>query len=76
MQCNWDFSGQSGIITGAASGIGAALSQLLSKSGAELTLVDRNSEGLNHTIESCTANSSTKPLAIYADFSNRMKSAR
>ncbi len=69
MDCNWDFSGQSGIITGAASGIGAALSKLLVASGAELTLVDRDQTGLTAIEANCNALSPDKSLAVYADVS-------
>jgi len=41
MDTQWDFSGRSGIVTGAASGIGAALAVLLARSGAAVALVDR-----------------------------------
>lgn len=69
MRCNWDFNGQSGIITGAASGIGAALSKLLAASGAQLTLVDRDQTSLEVIKASCDALSPGKSLAVFADVS-------
>lgn len=43
------FEGAKGVITGAASGIGRALSIELSRRGMELILVDRSAEGLEGT---------------------------
>jgi len=70
MDCNWDFSGQSGIITGAASGIGASLARLLATSGAELALVDRDKKRLETITQECTGFGSST-LAIFADMSKR-----
>jgi 3-oxoacyl-[acyl-carrier protein] reductase len=70
MDCNWDFSGQSGIITGAASGIGASLARLLATSGAELALVDRDKKRLETVTQECTGLGSNT-LAICADMSKR-----
>ena len=70
MNCDWDFNGLSGIITGAASGIGAALSKLLAASGAGLTLVDRDKTGLQDTDHACRALGAGKTLAIDADVSD------
>ena len=70
MNCDWDFNGLSGIITGAASGIGAALSKLLAASGAGLTLVDRDKTGLQDIDRACRALGTGKTLAIDADVSD------
>ena len=43
------FQDQVAIITGAASGIGAATAHLLAARGAHVVLVDRNQEGLKRT---------------------------
>lgn len=43
----YEFKGQVAIITGAASGIGLAISQKLLKEGADVALLDINGEGLN-----------------------------
>ncbi len=73
MDCDWSFNGQTGIITGAASGIGAELARLLAKSDAELALVDRDRRRLDAVVTECTNlaqnNSLVKPLAICADMS-------
>lgn len=43
------FKDQVAIITGAASGIGAATARLMAERGATVALVDRNADGLNQT---------------------------
>ncbi len=43
-----EFKGQVAIITGAASGIGLAISQKLLKEGAQVVLLDINEDGLNN----------------------------
>ncbi|XP_017044312.1 uncharacterized oxidoreductase TM_0325 [Drosophila ficusphila] len=48
-----DFAGKVVMITGAASGIGAATAELFSKLGACLTLVDREEEGLMCVMKEC-----------------------
>jgi NAD(P)-dependent dehydrogenase (short-subunit alcohol dehydrogenase family) len=47
-----DFTGQSAIITGAASGFGRALAIALNQRGCQLVLSDINEEGLNQTLKS------------------------
>lgn len=69
MNAHYNFSDQSGIITGPASGIGKSLAILLAKSGAGLTLVDRDRPGLETIARVCKEASSTVPLAIDADVS-------
>lgn len=73
MNCDWDYTGQNGIITGAASGIGAALSKLLAASGAGLTLVDRDTDGLVEIDRACRVLGSGKTLAIDADVSDQIR---
>lgn len=46
------FDGKLVVITGAGSGIGAALARVLSVRGAHLALVDINADGLNQTLQS------------------------
>jgi len=48
-----DFTGKVVLITGAASGIGAATAEMFSKLGACLTLVDREEEGLINVMKKC-----------------------
>jgi NAD(P)-dependent dehydrogenase (short-subunit alcohol dehydrogenase family) len=50
------------LITGAASGIGRAISIILSKLGAELILIDINEDGLDATIKLCETN--TKKIVL------------
>lgn len=69
MDTKWNFSGQFGIITGSASGIGAALAILLAESGAGLALVDRDREGLESVTIQCARVASVEPLAIPTDVS-------
>lgn len=70
MDCNWDFNDKSAIVTGAASGIGAALCRLLARSGAQLTLVDRDSAGLERVKADCEKLSSGVPLSVQVDVSH------
>jgi|Deesub1362B_J571_1020462.scaffolds.fasta_scaffold06452_2 3-oxoacyl-[acyl-carrier protein] reductase len=52
MENRWGLEGRSGILTGAASGIGRAAALLLGENGARLALVDLNEEGLRETEKS------------------------
>jgi NADP-dependent 3-hydroxy acid dehydrogenase YdfG len=49
-------AGQAGLITGAGSGIGAAIAELLSREGCRLALMDRRPEGVAAVAESIRAN--------------------
>ncbi len=69
MDCDWNFTGQCGIITGAASGIGAELVKLLITSGAQLAIIDRDRKRLDKVVTECTQLNKTSPLAIHADMS-------
>ena len=69
MNATYDFSDQSGIVTGAASGIGKAVALLLAESNAGLALVDRNSSGLEKIAGQCAAASQRASVAIDADVS-------
>jgi meso-butanediol dehydrogenase/(S,S)-butanediol dehydrogenase/diacetyl reductase len=48
-----DFSGQVAVVTGAASGMGAATARLLAEAGATLVLLDRNPDGLDTVAGQC-----------------------
>jgi len=69
MKIQYDFSDQCGILTGPASGIGKSSAIMLAKSGAGLTLVDRNRTGLDTITQACKEEGLTSPLAVCADIS-------
>jgi len=69
MNTQYNFNNQCGIITGPASGIGKSLAILLAKSGAGLTLVDRDRPGLEAITQACKEESTTAPQPIIADVS-------
>ncbi len=71
IDCSWDFRGKSCVVTGAANGIGRAVSELLAAAGAELMLVDRDEKNLASTVISCSKSSSSNPLSIVADVSKK-----
>jgi NAD(P)-dependent dehydrogenase (short-subunit alcohol dehydrogenase family) len=56
-----------GIITGGASGIGAATARLLAAEGARLLLVDRNADGLTTTREAIAADGGPEAETFVAD---------
>ncbi|XP_036320106.1 uncharacterized oxidoreductase TM_0325-like, partial [Rhagoletis pomonella] len=56
------------IVTGASSGIGAAIAEAFAKSGARVALIGRNEANLKATEAACkTANSKAELLLITAD---------
>lgn len=65
------FEGQSVVVTGAASGLGRAVSQRLSSEGARVFGVDLNEAGLAETKEIVTAAGGTMSFGT-ADISDRM----
>jgi len=69
MDCSWNFTDKTCLVTGAASGIGLEVSRLLADSGAEVILVDRDEQRLITARETCTENATIPPLAILADVS-------
>jgi len=48
-----DFSGRVAVVTGAASGMGAATARLLASAGASLVLMDRDGDRLASVAEEC-----------------------
>ena len=69
MITKYDFSDQCGIVTGPASGIGKAVALLLAESNAGLSLVDRDTSGLEAVRRACVEKCATTPLAVDADVS-------
>jgi len=69
MNTTYDFSDQSGIVTGAAGGIGKSVALLLAESKAGLALVDRDTPGLEAVTRACGEISTTAPLSVDADVS-------
>lgn len=49
----WNLSDRHFIVTGASSGIGQAVARLFDRLGARLTLVDRDRDGLDASMEGC-----------------------
>lgn len=63
-----DFANKVVIITGASSGIGAGVAELLAKQGSWLVLIGRNVQNLKSIAEKCKpSHGAPKPLQITAD---------
>ncbi len=69
MNLRFDFRGQSGIVTGAASGIGKAFATLAGASGARVAWVDRDAQNLN-TAVTVPAEAVAAPLLVHADMAD------
>lgn len=76
MDCSWDFSGKSCIVTGAASGIGTEVCLLLVKSGAQVVLVDHHEARLQQAMNACSELALESPLSIIADVSQKSEVQR
>ncbi|XP_054167696.1 uncharacterized oxidoreductase MexAM1_META1p0182-like [Oppia nitens] len=65
----YDFTGKVALITGSSSGIGAATAQLFAKSGANVVVTGRNSDGVSKVAKQCTDVSpkQLKPLQVVGD---------
>jgi len=69
------FENQVAIITGAASGIGAATAHLMAARGAKVVLVDRNQDGLKRT--AAMVNEAGSPAIVHqSDVTNEADAAR
>ncbi|GAB3091288.1 SDR family NAD(P)-dependent oxidoreductase [Micromonospora schwarzwaldensis] len=60
-----DFPGGTAVVTGAASGIGAALADGLARRGADLVLLDRDAEGLAAVVASIRARHPDREIHTY-----------
>eukprot|EP00741_Cyanophora_paradoxa_P006701 tig00001033_g6482.t1 len=65
----FNLTGSSALITGAASGIGAAISMFFAYEGCRLTLVDRNAAALEETKQHCVEIGS-QVVTVAADLTN------
>src|SRR5438046_1899235 len=59
-----DFTGQVAVITGAASGIGLAISRRLLKEGAQVVLLDINEDGLRTEFKKYKAKAKLYPIDV------------
>jgi NAD(P)-dependent dehydrogenase (short-subunit alcohol dehydrogenase family) len=71
----YDFSGQVALVTGAASGMGFATAKAFAKSGAAVTLADRNETALNAAAEMLRAEGHDI-LAVTCDVADEAQAAR
>ena len=76
MDCSWDFSGKTCIVTGAANGIGAQLSALMANAGAAVVMVDNDKIALPKSVAACADIAAVTPLPILADVSNKAEVKR
>lgn len=51
----FDLSGMAAVVSGAASGLGKAISMAVAEAGADVTLADRNGEGMDETAHAISA---------------------
>ena len=65
----YDFSGQVGVVTGAARGLGRAFALGLAQAGMSVALIDRRDAELNETLQ-LLQGSGGKGIAVKADISN------
>lgn len=70
-----DFTGQTALVTGAASGIGRAVARAFAAHGAHVVLVDVDEDGLQ-TSASLLAELSNEPLTVAADVASETDVAR
>jgi NAD(P)-dependent dehydrogenase (short-subunit alcohol dehydrogenase family) len=69
MNPTYDFSGQAALVTGAASGMGAATAKAFAEAGAAVVLVDHHEDKLNAVAGELTA-AGAKAIAIAGDVSD------
>jgi 3-oxoacyl-[acyl-carrier protein] reductase len=71
-----DIENHNFVITGAAQGLGAAISIALAKLGGNLALLDVNAERLDEVVESCKQAGSPNCLAVTCDVSSETSVTR
>lgn len=64
-------SGKVALVTGAAGGIGFATSERLARDGADVAMVDLNSDAVSRAAESVASSTGARTLPIAVDVSNR-----
>ena len=74
MNPTYDFNGQVALVTGASTGIGFATAQAFARSGAAVTLVDRNEKALEAAVEAIVA-AGHKAIAVQCDVSDEAQAA-
>lgn len=65
-----DFKNKVVIITGASSGIGAAVAQMVAEQSAKVVLVGRNIVNLNNVATKCEAAKGIKPIIVQAELTS------
>src|SRR5690349_11288025 len=62
-----DLAGRTAVITGASKGIGLAIATRFAASGAEVALIARGRQALDHAVKTITASSRARVAAVQAD---------
>ncbi|WP_434740222.1 SDR family NAD(P)-dependent oxidoreductase [Micromonospora sp. SH-82] len=73
----FDFTGATAVVTGAASGIGAALAAALARRGSDLVLLDRDADGLTAVVDTLRGRHGDRDVTGYVvDLADRADTAR
>jgi NAD(P)-dependent dehydrogenase (short-subunit alcohol dehydrogenase family) len=68
---NFDYSGESAIITGATKGIGRGIAESLAQNGANVAINARTAEDIDEAVSDINANSEGKIVGIPGDVGNK-----